>query len=399
MPTISNENSTLKFQQLPGKKYDYIITGAGCAGLSLLMRMLQHPSFSNKRILLVEKDSKNLNDRTWCFWEDQTGFFEAVVLKHWHQLQFASTGFSKSFNILPYTYKMIRGIDFYSHCLSEIEKHANVEIQYGTVAQLQTREWGASMIFNGETIQARYIFNSILFQPPLLKKGEYHLWQHFKGWMIETEIDCFIEGTATIMDFNTSQQYGTTFIYIMPLNGKKALVEYTVFSETLLEPAAYDNGLKNYLNKYLGNTGYKVIEEEFGAIPMTNHAFAPAEGNIINMGTAGGQTKASSGYSFQFIQKRSASIVHSLIQKGHPFSAYNAGSRRFHFYDSILLQLLYKKKLAGETIFTKLFAKNEAKLILKFLDNQTTFAEDMRIISKLPVIPFMQAAILNIMQL
>jgi lycopene beta-cyclase len=399
MPTISNDNNTYKSQHLPGKDYDYIITGAGCAGLSLLMRMLQHPSISKKNILLVEKDFKNLNDRTWCFWENKPGFFEPVVLKYWQQLQFTSPGFSKSFNILPYTYKMIRGIDFYSHCLSQVERHPNVEIQYGIVSQLQTQPGGASMIFNGEAIQARYIFNSILFQQPLLKKGEYFLWQHFKGWTIETETDCFMEGTATIMDFNTSQLFGTTFIYIMPLNSKKALVEYTVFSEALLETAVYDTGLRNYLNKYLGNTTYKVIEEEFGAIPMTNHAFTATDGNIINMGTAGGQTKGSSGYSFQFIQKRAEAIVQSLVQNEHPFAGHNRGTSRFHFYDSILLQLLSRKKLAGETIFTKLFAKNDAKLILKFLDNQTTIAEDFRIISKLPAIPFIQAALQNMMKL
>jgi lycopene beta-cyclase len=32
------------------KHYDYIITGAGCAGLSLLMRMMEDPFFLRKNI-------------------------------------------------------------------------------------------------------------------------------------------------------------------------------------------------------------------------------------------------------------------------------------------------------------------------------------------------------------
>ncbi len=399
MQTISKPNTLFEVKSLPGKTYDFIITGAGCSGLSLLMRMVEHPFFSDKKILLVDKESKSRNDRTWCFWEKEPGFFEPVVLKQWQHLQFNSPGFTKSFNIHPYAYKMIRGIDFYSYCLGEINRHPNVEIQYGMVEQLQTHKWGASMLFNGNTINSRYVFNSILFEKPVIKKGEYFLWQHFKGWVIETETNCFTEGTATIMDFNISQQYGTTFIYVMPINSRKALVEYTVFSNTLLEASVYDTGLRDYLRNFLKNKAYEVLEEEFGTIPMTNHSFAATEGNIINMGTAGGQTKGSSGYSFQFIQKRSEAIVQSFISFGHPFEGYKGFSRRFHFYDSVLLQLLFNNKLEGKIIFTKLFQKNDATLILKFLDNQTTLFEDFRIISKLPTIPFLRAALRNLLQL
>jgi len=57
------------------KVYDYIIAGGGCAGLSLVMRMLKEPQLSTKKILIIDKDSKQLNDRTWCYWEKGEGFF------------------------------------------------------------------------------------------------------------------------------------------------------------------------------------------------------------------------------------------------------------------------------------------------------------------------------------
>ncbi|MDA9638819.1 lycopene cyclase, partial [bacterium] len=50
-------------------KYDFIIAGAGCSGLSLLYKILQTPSLQNKSILVIDKDQKKNNDRTWCFWE------------------------------------------------------------------------------------------------------------------------------------------------------------------------------------------------------------------------------------------------------------------------------------------------------------------------------------------
>ena len=61
------------------KSYDYIILGAGCAGLSLLMRMIGSNQFNDKKILLIDKEQKNKNDRTWCFWEKDKGLFDPVV--------------------------------------------------------------------------------------------------------------------------------------------------------------------------------------------------------------------------------------------------------------------------------------------------------------------------------
>ena len=60
-------------------KYDYIIAGSGCAGLSLLHKILQTPSLQNKSILVIDKDQKKSNDRTWCFWEKNPGPFESIV--------------------------------------------------------------------------------------------------------------------------------------------------------------------------------------------------------------------------------------------------------------------------------------------------------------------------------
>ena len=40
------------------------------------MRMIKSGKFADKKILLIDKEPKTKNDRTWCFWEKQDGFFE-----------------------------------------------------------------------------------------------------------------------------------------------------------------------------------------------------------------------------------------------------------------------------------------------------------------------------------
>jgi lycopene beta-cyclase len=375
------------------KQYDYIIAGAGCAGLSLLLRMIKSGSLTGKQVLLIDREPKQKNDRTWCFWDKGINFFEPIVYKSWERIVFRGNDFSKEFPIAPYRYKMIRGIDFYAYCFSVIEKQPNITIQYGMVEKMETSEAGALLRVDNEIIKARYVFNSIIFEKPLLKKNEHYLLQHFKGWVIETAEPIFDDHIATLMDFNVDQQYGTAFVYIMPFSSKKALVEYTFFTKEQLKAELYTAGLKKYLGESLKGAAYTIKEEEFGVIPMTNYLFPGSEGNIINIGTAGGQTKASSGYTFQFIQKRTGFIVESLVATGNPFTKKGLTPGRFHFYDSVLLRLLHNKSLGGDIIFTRLFQENPATSIFKFLDNETSWAEDISIIKSLPAFPFAKAAI------
>ncbi len=378
-------------QVKPGSYYDYIIAGAGCAGLSLAVHMIRSGKFSDKKILIVDKEEKNKNDRTWCFWEMEPGLFEQVVYKKWEQVWFQAENFSKRLTLSPYEYKLIRGIDFYRYCFDIINKQTNIDVRYGEVMGINTNATGGTLLLNGEQISARFIFNSIHFEKPVLAKKEYYLLQHFKGWLIETEKPAFNPGEATLMDFRTDQSHGTTFAYVMPFAETKALVEYTLFSERLLEPLQYEEGLKKYIAGNLCIDSYKITETEFGMIPMTNHRFPVKDGNIIHIGTAGGQTKASSGYTFRFIQKHSARIVERLISGKDP--AVNPGKWKYHFYDSVLLHILQHKNMPGKKIFTYLFKKNKPQQVLRFLDNESSLYDELKIISSLPTWPFLKAAL------
>lgn len=354
--------------------------------------MIHSGQFGNKNILLVDKDQKQQNDRTWCFWETGPGLFETIVYKRWTKTWVHGKDLSRRLELTPYTYKLLRGIDFYEHCLKAIQQHPNFHIRNSNILEIGNEDGQAFVKIDNEKIAASYIFNSILFEKPELKKGEYFLLQHFKGWVIETEENAFDPAEATLMDFRVSQQHGTTFVYVMPFAPNRALVEYTLFSDKLLELPSYNEGLKAYITKYITKGKYRITEEEFGVIPMTNHKFPKVNGRIVNIGTAGGQTKASSGYTFRFIQKHAAKIVQSLIKKNNPFIEMPGGARRFRFYDSTLLHILSNNKLPGDKIFTTLFKKNKPQQVLRFLDNESSIADELKIISSLPTLPFLKAA-------
>ena len=345
--------------------YDYIITGAGCAGLSILRRMMQHSFFSNKKILLIDKEQKNTNDRTWCFWEKQQGLFEDIVCHCWQQIDFYSNDFSARFDLAPYQYKMIQGIDMYTTVLNEAKQHTNIEVIYEAVDSVYNNENYAVIKLKNKELYADYIFNSILFndwkQDALQQKHTYILFQHFKGWMIETDEPFFNERIATFMDFRVEQTNGTTFVYVLPVKKNKALIEYTLFSEEILKQDEYDALLKEYIHSSLNIKNFTIKHSEFGIIPMTNYKFSEGEKRIINIGTAGNQTKASSGYTFQFIQKHTTKIIEALLNAQEPLIMLSAYEKRFNLYDSILLNVLKNKKMSGDKMFAQLFKKINRK--------------------------------------
>lgn len=343
------------------------------------MRLARVGYLSDKRVLVYEKSRKEQNDRTWCFWERGQGYFEEVVHHCWDTVGFYSPEFSSALMPAPYRYKMIRGIDFYRHCMGVLEQYPQIEFRY--------EEVGAT-----EEIlhQAPIVFSSI-YDPTLRDPRATHLLQHFKGRMIETADDFFDPAKATLMDFRVDQGQGTTFAYVLPLSRKKALVEYTLFTEKLLSQAEYDRGLDDYLDRFLKIGPHRVIEEEFGVIPMTGQSFPFYRGGMYQLGTAGGQTKASSGYTFQFIQKRSELIAEALIA-GHSLQSIADEPSRFQFYDRVLLDVLAKGYWPGDRVFSRLFARNPVQRVFAFLDNETTLGQELKLIFSLPTLPFMRAA-------
>jgi lycopene beta-cyclase len=353
--------------------------------------MLRSNKFADKRILVLEKEPKTINDRTWCFWEKEKGFFEEIVYSEWDTISFFSDSFSSSMLITPYKYKMIRGIDLYQYCFKEIEKNSQVEVVYGEISNWKIKNDELLINISGKehNFANATVFNSLYRAGP--DKATITLLQHFKGWIIETAEPVFEPGKATIMDFRVHQQHGTSFAYMLPLTVTSALVEYTLFSKELLQPAEYEKELKDYIETFLEIKEYKKTDEEFGVIPMTNESFRFFKDGAYHIGTAGGQTKASSGYTFQFIQKRAQQIVDHLIA-GAPLENIPGTPKRFRFYDNTLLDILYHNKLPGKDIFTTLFQKNKPQQVLRFLDNESSMSEELKIISSLPVWPFLKAA-------
>ena len=94
------------------KQYDYIFTGAGLSALMTVYKMVLSGKFENKRILLLDENAKQTNDRTWCFWNETSSIWEPAISKKWDSALFANADFQLNLNLHPYQYNKIQGLDF-----------------------------------------------------------------------------------------------------------------------------------------------------------------------------------------------------------------------------------------------------------------------------------------------
>ena len=403
---------------LEHQKYDIILAGAGLSGLSLAFELARRPGFRQKKILLLDRDRKQKNDRTWCFWATEADHLPPVIFRSWEYCRFYAPGFEKNMRIAPFRYHMVRGIDFYNWVFGELDQCPNITRINTIISGIDAHQ---GVVFtDAGAFSADLIFNSAFTHTPIMPRpspvypqspfsddrlvgkhngrGEVEygplvrLLQHFKGWVVKTTPGTFDPGAMTFMDFRISQQGETRFVYVLPLSDAEALVEFTVFSPTLLALETYDKVLREYLSSFLGLKSYTVQDEEFGVIPMTNFPFPSGqEGRVINIGTAGGFVKASSGYAFKRTLQKIERFVDAWEQHGQPEPGLLVSPWSFRAFDSIFLQVLQSQNELGSEIFTSLFKKLPPALVLRFLDEQSTFAENLRLVSAPPAGPFLRA--------
>ena len=379
-------------------KYDYIIAGSGCAGLSLLYRLLKTPLLQDKSILVLDQDQRKSNDRTWCFWEKSPGLFESIVHAKWNKLEFLSTDFKKELNLESYTYKMIQGIDFYNFVINYAKKFKNVSFVQDTISSIDNIDKKAVLKTTKNRYTANYIFNSTnLFNPKINEQNS--LLQHFKGWVIKTKKPVFNPEIGRLMDFRVSQENGATFMYVLPTSTTEALVEYTLFSPRVLDKEVYTLELKKYIKEELEIDNYTLIHQESGVIPMSLAKFEQnPKLNVINIGTSGGYTKASSGYTFQFIQKNIIEIINNLVEGNNIIHPTSFKNKYYQWADRTLLDVLLSNKLTGKDVFTQMFQKVPVERILAFLGNESSFLEDLLIFKSFPVKPFLTSGVKQLLK-
>ena len=371
--------------------YDYLIVGGGAAGLSMAYHIAREPRLAGKKVLLIEPEAKDRNDRTWSYWADAPMVFDHIAAHEWRRIAFRSPGFTKIIDLGAYRYRMIRGLDYYELVQTALTSNPQFTLVRGVVESLANTAGGVQMRSSAGDFTARYCFDS---RPPAMEPDpakHRYLLQHFVGWEIETDHDVFDPEVVEFMDFRGEQQHEARFMYVLPFAPRKALVEYTLFSAVPLPKAEYEAAIREYLTT-LGANNYRITAEEVGAIPMTDHPLPARHGaHIINLGTRGGRAKPSTGYAFKRIQQQSARLVAALAATGSPPADPTGDQWQFRLFDTLLLDIMQRRGETTRDIFRQLFERNPVERIFRFLDETTSWADNLRVMNSVAPGPFMRS--------
>ena len=361
--------------------YDYIICGGGASGLSIASGLSKDQYFTDKKILIIDPEfPKKFDDRTWCFWEKEKSDWDPLTFHKWEKVVFKSPGINKVISLNPLRYKMLKSMSYYNQSNKIISKNTNIQSLKDKVLSVRDKGTHCEVKTENGLYNSAKVFNSILDWKLLKNNSKYPLLiQHFEGWFIKTKEDIFDKNEATFMDFSIEQNSNTRFMYVLPFSKNEALVEYTLFSKDLLDKKGYENSIVSYLQNS-GIKDYTIINKESGEIPMTGFPFQKQNSkNIIYIGSAGGWSKPSTGYTFKNIERKSKTLL-KFLKLNDDFKKYSKRTR-FWFYDLIFLDVLYQNNHLGRKLFTQMFKNNPPKLIFKFLDEKSNLFEEIKIMS------------------
>ncbi len=378
--------------------FDYIIIGNGLAGLQLALAFSKDPFFDASTIALIDASDKSTNDKTWSYWEEGSGQWDDIIEKSWDNALFHSPEISLSLSLDRYTYKTIRSIDFYDFAKQHLSTKSDSRF---ILDNIQTVTESDIVTVNGTKgiYTAQHVFDSRIpldFFASQAKHTIIH--QHFKGWVIESESPVFQPDAFTMMDYRFSYKNSTSFIYVLPISEHSALVEFTFFTPYTVENHVYEDALKSYIKNHLNLDHFKILETEIGNIPMTDFPFWKYHTpKITKIGTAGGWVKGSTGYSFKHTEKHVSKIISNIKAGNTP--SHNLFQKKYKFYDAIFLNVLKNVNEKGVWIFERFYSKNSIATMFRFLDEETSFAEDVKIMQSLFSMAFIKAFFKTIFRL
>ena len=351
------------------KEFDYVIIGGGCAGLSLAYELEVHEKLKDKTLAIIEPRSEYKRDKTWSFWKVVPHNFDDCVKKNWKNFTINISNKTNHLECKDYPYQSIDSGLFYEKINNKLKENKNISF-FKDISKINTKN--------------SFIFNSV----PEIKKNHNNLWQHFCGVEIETKNNFFDEEIFNLMDFDCEQRESVHFFYTLPYSKNKALIETTWLSKMNDNSQKdYDNQIKEYIEKNLKIKNYEITYKEEGAIPLF-YPLYKREGNKLNIGTAGGMTRLSTGYTFLNIQEHSKYLRENIenISNSRRFEI----SKKYQFLDDIFLRVLNKHPEKMSNIFFNMF-ETSPKTVIKFLSNKSNFFEDLKIILKMPKWIFIKA--------
>ncbi|WP_448520381.1 lycopene cyclase family protein [Rhodoflexus sp.] len=364
------------------KRYDYIFAGGGMSALLLASELLQKEELQQATFLIIDPRLYEYPTRNICFWAKEPPDLPISYKNIWNKAFFAGLSGETCEDVSPYQYYCFDLSAFMNSLLQHFAAHSNVVLMKTNVLQIT----GNHVITDAGNLEANcFVFDSI----PRRQLPQPIIWQHFLGWEIVCDEEVFDTESFRLMDFRVDQSHGPAFMYLLPFDEKSALIEFTLMSTEILPDQVYEQHMAAYMQRFFKGAHYYITGAERGQIPMSMHIRGVSKERYLTIGTSGGFTKPTTGYTFMNVWRYSRQLAADIVA-GRAVSLPKY-SGRFRFYDSLLLNIMLRSPQEVRPIMEKLFLSNPTSRILTFLSEESSIGQESRIFSSLPWAPFFKA--------
>ncbi len=369
--------------------WDIVIVGAGLGGLSLAVELAQ-PEFAHLSILLLDKRTHYVRDRTWSYWTGQTHRYSHLERKRWHSWSVSLNGQSHAQTSQQHAYATLDADAFYAFALEKIAGAPNIQLRLGCGVTCIERSAQGSVVAldTNDKIQA----HAVLDARPLVGTRPHALVQQFAGWQVLADSDVFDPSKVQLMGFDPHPK-GLHFWYLLPYSKREALVESTWISPMDWQPN-FNVELEQYLTNLCGPQGYSVDYTERGILGLQDATLA-----TLALGRRGGAMRASTGYAFIDTIEHAKRIAYSLAQHLKLGSVNHWAPQSFSrsatdlWMDRVFLDVLSRDWLQAPDYFMRIFSAVHADDAVAFLTGKAALAQKLRVVQALPKLPFLRSAL------
>jgi lycopene beta-cyclase len=361
------------------------------AGLSLAVELAQ-PEFAHLRVLVLEKRSAYMRDRTWSYWATRPHRYTGLERKRWNQWRVSFNG-QHALQSANTAYCTLDADAFYAFAQDQIAASSHVHLRMGVaVNDVQDGAVQNVLLADGSLLRSAWVMDARPLGSPLADS----LCQHFVGWEIETSEDCFDDKMVELMDFQAARQ-GLHFLYVLPYSPRRALIESTWMSPYTHNPD-YAAELQSYLQKRYGLTAYQRVYQEQGCLDLQARprVYGQTDGfcKRVSLGRAAGTLRSSTGFAFLETITDAKRIAQCFA--GKPLADVRVPPYRRDWLDKWMDRIFCDGLMAdwprAPEFFLAMFKGVASGTLVAFLTGRPTLMQRLVVSLQLPKRHFLRAA-------
>ena len=362
------------------QEYDFVLVGGGLQAGLLALAIDHHNPTAN--VLILEKNKCLFGNHTWSFHRSdiscEWSWISQLSITQWPGYTVHFPGINR---IVELPYCSVSS-DQFRKTIKRLSINSD-RLRVQTEAEVNEVETHCVRTSKGEFLGKTIVDCRGKTTGGLSGVG----YQKFLGLELILDED-WPDLLPTIMEANLDQNDGYRFLYVLPFEPRRILIEDTFFSESsLIDQDQSAKAIESYL-KDRRVSRWQVIRREQGCLPMPfTSTCQPVTSNQLTGGYAGGWFHAATGFSFA-LAARFADVVASsesdlIGQNVSRLAEKNRFQRTFARFLNRLLFHLVPPSCRHE-IFRRFYTKLPDDAIQRFYAHAFTKTDAVRILFGLP---------------